>query len=99
MTRVWLLPAAVEDLEKARAWYEGQRAGLGDEFVDAIDRAVRQIRAFPSAHPVVHRDIRRYLVARFPYCAFYRTQDDDVVVLAFLHAARDPERRGSRFRH
>ena len=29
-------PAAAADLEEAFVWYEGQRAGLAEEFLDAV---------------------------------------------------------------
>jgi plasmid stabilization system protein ParE len=47
----------------------------------------------PEAYPVLHRDTRRVLIAeRFPYAIFYRIYGDTVVVVACLHAKRDPRR-------
>ena len=47
MNTVWLLSAALADIEAARQWYEAQRPGLGDEFVDAVDDAMESVLAFP----------------------------------------------------
>lgn len=52
MNRVWLLSAALADIEAARQWYEAQRPGLGDEFVEAVDDAMESVLAFPAAYPV-----------------------------------------------
>ncbi|MDA3935736.1 MAG: type II toxin-antitoxin system RelE/ParE family toxin [Actinomycetota bacterium] len=98
MTSAWLLSAALADIESARQWYEAQRPGLGDEFVDAVDDAMESVLAFPIAYPDDYRGARRFLIQRFPYCLYYRLEDDNVVVVACLHAVRDPERKRRRLR-
>ena len=90
------LAAAYDDVESAYVWYEHQHAGLGAEFVLAVEAAIAAALGFPDAHPVVHRDARRILVQRFPYCLFYRLDRDGIILIACLHAARDPELGHSR---
>lgn len=72
MRSAWFLTAAVADVAEARDWYDLQRPGLGDEFIDAVDSAVDSILEFPDAHPIAYRSSRRFLLARFPYCLYYR---------------------------
>jgi hypothetical protein len=59
VTRVWFLPAALVDVETAFQWYEAERRGLGEEFVQAVQAAPDRILKFPAACPVAHRDARR----------------------------------------
>jgi hypothetical protein len=47
--RVIIRPNAEADLQEARSWYESRRAGLGDELLDEIRRAVRFLEAEPNA--------------------------------------------------
>lgn len=96
MTRSGFRPAASADVQAAYEWYEAQRPGLGDEFIATVDAAVASIRAFPDAYPVVHRGARRVLLERFPYCLYYRVESKVVVIVACMHAARDPRRWHSR---
>lgn len=96
--RLWILADAVAEIEAARVWYEVRRPGLGGEFLDAIESAVESLLAFPEACPVDYRDARRCLLERFPYCLYYRVESDGVVVVALLHAARDPARKRRRLR-
>jgi hypothetical protein len=35
-------PRAEADLAEAKAWYEGERDGLGEEFLECIDEAFEQ---------------------------------------------------------
>lgn len=37
---------------------EAQRAGLGEEFLAAVDAAVASVLEYPEAYPVVHRGTR-----------------------------------------
>ncbi len=44
----------------------------GDEFLEVVQSALDRILEFPLTSPIVHRDARRCLMERFPYCVFYR---------------------------
>jgi plasmid stabilization system protein ParE len=85
-----LRPAAAADVEEAWRWYESRREGLGDEFLEVVGETLEAVRVHPEAAPVVHRDIRRRLLTRFPYGLFYRLIGGQVVVVACFHASRSP---------
>lgn len=81
---------AEADLQEARDWYEGQRTGLGDEFVEAVGATVGRIQAFPHSHAPAFLDLRAAPVRRFPYLVIYRLDSETVFVVAMFHGARDP---------
>ena len=85
-------PAAAADIDEAFLWYEGQRAGLGAEFLSAAQALIDAIAENPLKHPVVGRNTRRALLRRFPYAIYYRVYDEIVVVVACMHGRRDPRR-------
>ena len=87
-----LRPAAAADVEAAYRWYEQQQVGLGDEFLDAVRGTLRAIEMNPAAHAVAHRNTRRSLVRRFPYAVFYRVIGEHVVIVACMHARRNPRK-------
>ena len=70
---------AEADLAEARAWYEGKREGLGQEFVLCVEAATE-----------VQAGVWRVVVRRFPYAIFYRVDLDQTAVLAVYHTNRDP---------
>ena len=78
------------DLAGAYGWYEEQRAGLGEQFLAAVDATFDAIERIPEMFRCVHGEVRRANVSRFPYAVFYRVDPKSVVVLAVLHTARDP---------
>lgn len=91
-----LRPAAAADVEEAFRWYEARRDGLGDEFLEVVQSGLYSIGSHPQASPVVHRDIRRHLLPRFPYALFYRLIEGESVVIGCFHAKRHPRLWGSR---
>ncbi|HEY7675614.1 MAG TPA: type II toxin-antitoxin system RelE/ParE family toxin [Candidatus Methylomirabilis sp.] len=85
-------PAAAADVEEAYAWYEGQRIGLGEEFLAELGATLLRVRANPRQYPVIRRGTRRALLHRFPYGLFYRVIEEQILVVACMHAKRDPRR-------
>lgn len=83
-------PAAAADVEDAWHWHEARRDGLGDELLDVVEATLAHVVAHPESAPVVHGDVRRRLLRRFPYGLFYRVVDGQVVVVACFHARQDP---------
>ena len=84
-------PAAAAEIEAAHRWYEKERAGLGSEFLEAVDRLLRVIAEDPERFPLVHKDVRRALLQRFPYGIFYRIVSSQIVVIACFHGKRNPK--------
>lgn len=76
----------------ATSWYEQQREGLGQEFLDQAMTAFNAIAGQPLIYPVVHRNTRRALMARFPFGIYFRVEADDIVVVAIMHGSRHPHR-------
>ena len=94
--KVIVRPAAAADIDEAFLWYEGQRAGLGNDFLEVAQATIAAIADRPLMYPVIHRNTRRGLFWRFPYGIYYRVYDDSIVVVACMHARRNPGRWLSR---
>ena len=89
--------AAELDIAEAQVWYETQQTGLGAEFRSEISQVIDRLAGTPLIYQVVHRDIRRAIVRRFPYLVWYRVAAETVIVLACTYAGRDPKRVKARF--
>jgi plasmid stabilization system protein ParE len=84
-------PEAEADLADAHRWYEGQREGLGDEFLLCFEACLAFIQRNPQAFSLLYQEARRALVRRFPYGVFYVLTPARIAVIAVLHLARDPD--------
>ena len=89
-TEVGLPPEAEQDLLEAATWYEANQPRLGSQFLDEVEVTPTSIGEQPFAHTVVHRSTRRALVRRFPVGVFYLVDDAGGVVVAVMHASRNP---------
>ncbi|MEA3355754.1 MAG: type II toxin-antitoxin system RelE/ParE family toxin [Candidatus Bipolaricaulota bacterium] len=90
--QVRLRPEAEQDVEEEARWYEQQKEGLGQEFIDQVLLTVRSIGEQPALYPRVLRNVRRALIHRFPFGIYYRVEEEYIVVVAVMHGSRSPQR-------
>lgn len=88
--KIRFLAPAWQELDDAVIWYNEQADGLGQEFLDELDRAIRRSVAYPLSCPEIEPGLRRCLLARFPYGLVYGLDGDTVVVVAVAHLHREP---------
>jgi hypothetical protein len=62
--------AASAELRQAYDWYETERAGLGEAFLQEFVRVVGRVEELPRFNPIVRWDVRRARLGRFPYSVF-----------------------------
>ena len=89
---ITLRPEAYADLESAAMWYEERRTGLGKKLLDEVLHTIGLIAENLRSYPRVHGEVRRAVTGRFPFGVFYQPETDGVVVIAIMHASRDPAR-------
>jgi plasmid stabilization system protein ParE len=78
------------ELNEAAAYYAQARPGLGDAFIAEVQRAIESLADAPLAGREVEKDVRWWLVKRFPYSVLYRVRDDHIRILAIAHQKRRP---------
>ncbi|MBM4045187.1 MAG: type II toxin-antitoxin system RelE/ParE family toxin [Planctomycetes bacterium] len=83
-------PEARAEVIVGAEYYEACREGLGHQFVDAVEAAVRRLRANPLLYPFMRRPYRRCPVAKFPYSIVYRQDEEGIYVAAVAHGSRKP---------
>lgn len=76
----------------AASWYESQRLGLGHEFLDELVKALTRIADQPRSYPRVYKEVRRILMRRFPFGVYFLDESIRLIVIAVMHASRNPKR-------
>jgi plasmid stabilization system protein ParE len=87
-----MAPEAEQDITEAYNWFEGRRAGLGEDFLGCIDACIQAICRTPEMHARVYQNYRRGLVRRFPYAIFYEYVDQTVIVYCVFHTSQNPDK-------
>jgi plasmid stabilization system protein ParE len=94
-------PEAEDDIRQAARWYESQREGLGEEFVEEVFIVFDSLAENPLLHCRRHptKNIRWRYPNRFPYRIVYEvaTTERLVVIGGVIHAARHDRAWRSRF--
>lgn len=83
---------AKDDVEIAFAWYERQRRGLGFEFLDCVESAVKSIIENPKMYRTDYLNFRGCMIRRFPFSVFYTVEESEIVVHSVFDNRQDPEK-------
>jgi len=84
-------PLAKEEIRTAANYYDDNRRGLGDRFLDAIEHGMIQIQSNPFGWRKFRGEVRCYLVQKFPYGILYITDDAYIFIVAIMHLHRVPD--------
>jgi len=84
---------AKNDLDVAFEWYEKQRQGLGFEFFDCVESAIKSILTFPKMYPTCYLSFKRCVIRRFPFSIFYTIEDEELVIHSVFDNRQDPKKR------
>jgi len=80
---------AINDIEEARAFYEGVEGGLGEYFASSLMADLESLSFFAGIHSVWF-GYHRMLCKRFPFAVYYEVVDELAMVVAVLDMRRDP---------
>jgi plasmid stabilization system protein ParE len=94
--RITLRPEAEAEITDSIHWYDLRSPGLGGEFLRAVQAALAKIERNPALYPIVHGEVRRAPVRKFPFSILYAIDDRGIVVVSCFHTHRDPNRWKSR---
>lgn len=84
-------PLAELDIAESYQWYNGKQEGLGDEFLNELDRSLESITINPHQYQVRYKAIRMAKLRRFPICLHYLIREEAIFVQAVLSTYRSPK--------
>ena len=88
--RIELHPAILEELIKARQWYEDRSEGLGNRFIAAVEQRLEQIKRNPEQYAKKKRKYREVSIPIFPYKIIYEVlKKEKIVFISYIiHSKR-----------
>ncbi len=91
MASLIICSAAETDYTESLCWYAERSIEAACDFDDEFDRALHEILSDPIRFPLCDSRHRYFLMRRFPFRIIYRVNDDEVIVIAVVHAARSSD--------
>jgi toxin ParE1/3/4 len=83
-------PAARREFREAIAFYDERAIGLGQQFTDEVESAIRRIRETSTTWPKISETVRCCFLHRFPYSVLYRESTRGIEIVAIMHQRRHP---------
>lgn len=71
---------ARKEFFEAADYYEVQVVGLGDVFIDEVEKVLDVIEQQPASGTKITKTERRFLVSRFPYGIIYSIEEDQITI-------------------
>jgi hypothetical protein len=66
-----ILEEADKEWTEAALWYGGQAPGLGNRFIEMVEKKLELIASYPQRYPKRKGNFRETLVNVFPYIIVY----------------------------
>jgi toxin ParE1/3/4 len=79
---------ARKELFEAAEYYEEQVVGLGDVFIDEVEKVLDVIEQQPASGTKITKTERRFLVSRFPYGIIYSVEKEQITIFAVMNLKR-----------
>jgi hypothetical protein len=91
MKEIRILPAVLQDIAEAAAWYdEDGYSGLGDRFLATFYNFIPLISERGNIYRKAYLDFRKVIIKPFPYAVYFRLHEDIWIITLVIHAARRP---------
>ncbi len=89
-------PAAFADIERATTYFAAHAPAVEGAFANLLRKTLSQIASSPRRFSrletnATDREIRRAVLRRFKYLVIYEVIGDVPLVLAVMHASRQPD--------
>ena len=80
------------DLQEAYQWYEQQKTGLGESFLDELEHTISLIEQNPFYASLYNDNCRSASLKKFPYSLIYLADESkaEVYITAITHQHRRP---------
>ncbi|TVS15757.1 MAG: type II toxin-antitoxin system RelE/ParE family toxin [Gammaproteobacteria bacterium] len=84
-------PEAAHELTEAALRYESTVPSLGRRFLDEVERVIDVLLDHPEVGAPVDRELRHFILRRFPFSVVYACSGDVLMIVAIAHGSREPE--------
>jgi toxin ParE1/3/4 len=89
--KIFFQDEALEDIQDAYHWYEGQLTNLGEEFLKELNKVLDKLEKTPQYYSYSFDEFRDVRLKRFPYLVLYKIDGNKVYINSVRHVSRRPK--------
>ncbi len=82
---------AEADFESSYNYYASVSETVADNFFKQTNESFEQILKNPEIYPKIYKNIRRYVLKKFPFVVYFQIENEIIKVIALFHTSRNPE--------
>lgn len=84
---------AEDDFNKSYEYYHYHEDNpkVADALYISINHCFEIIKQNPNTFPIAYKNVRKYVIKKFPFVVYYRIVDEVIQVIAIFHTSRNPE--------
>lgn len=86
---------AVEEIKEAYKWYDEQLNGLGDRFLNSIEKNTDLILNNPIIFKTTYKSFKEVFIKEFPFVIVYYIDkiNLNIVIISVFHCSRSPKKK------
>lgn len=79
------------DFDSSFGYYFKDNPKVANTFFRKINLGFEDIGRNPFAFSVIYKDVRKYVVQKFPFVIYYQIEKSTIKIVAIFHTSRNPE--------
>jgi plasmid stabilization system protein ParE len=84
---------ALTDIQEAYDYYEEQKEGLGNRFLDTLDYYFDRLQKYPHHYQIKKKFYREAFIKDFRYLIIYEIEEKKVIVYAIFNTWKNPKKK------
>ncbi|WP_366185464.1 type II toxin-antitoxin system RelE/ParE family toxin [Flavobacterium ovatum] len=81
------------DIKEAYDYYEENRKGLGERFLDTLELYLERVTVYPEHYQIKKSPFREVFIKDFPYLIIYEIEEYKIIVYAVFCTHKNPKKK------
>lgn len=88
--KIKITPTALNDLQNAIEYYNGEQKGLGKKFHIAVETMFVQLLKVPASGSFMYDTVRYRVMHKYPYIILYELDDNFIKIYRIFNTSQNP---------
>ncbi len=88
-----IIEEAYLDIKEAYDYYEENRVGLGNRFLDTLETYLERVKQYPKHYQIKQKSYREAFIKDFPYIIIYEIEKQKIIVYAIFCTYKNPKKK------